>query len=551
MTGLRPSRHAIRSNGPVAYDGRSPLLAEILRDAGYSCRAVVGAAPLDRRFGLDRGFDIYRGDFATEKGSPEYAELPGAAVVKQALEELPSLLAKEPFFLFVHLFDPHAPYAPPPSFGASAGSPYDGEVAYVDYCVGQLLRALETSPAARRTLIAFVADHGESLGDHGESSHGHVLYEPTLHVPFLLRLPGTLPAGEVFSEPVSLVDVLPTVVGLLLGEERAERVLPEGLDGEDLGPAIRDPWQRARLEQRPVHAESLQGYLQFNWAATRAVRLGDAKAIRSGSTVELYDLGQDPREQVDLSPMGPVLLKALLADLDDEESRRPPPTKTWATDAPRLEALGYLTVRGSSERLGGPRRDENLLLPPPLSRLPVLALLHNALALRPTDPAAALSFASKASESDPLNAEAHFLRGYCLRDLANRNGQRGRPDPALLSQALSALERALELRPEHDGARKLLCTSAVFATDGEAERIGATLLADRQRHEMDPESSYLLAILVATRNPLRQQEKEQHSLVIDLLTAVLDGADAVAPGLLEKARALQRETEGEQERDGP
>jgi len=337
MTGLYPNRHGLRHNGQGKLPEDVVTLASRLSAAGYRSAAFVGAFVLDHRFGLDRGFATYDDEIRTGAGAPGglEAERPGGEVVDRALAWLASLPADgAPRFLWVHLFDAHAPYRPPEPFRSRhADSPYDGEVAEVDAQVGRLLDAALARLDAGRTLVAVVGDHGEGLGDHGEPKHGLLLYESTLAVPWLLAQPERLPAGATVETPVGLADVAPTLAALC-----GVGWTSEPLDGRDLAEAIlagREP------EVADLYAETEYPRL-YGWSPLAALRRGSSKWI-VGARAELFDLAADPLERHDLS--GEERRKA--AELDRalealrEGSRSAPGPVEDAETRARLAALGY------------------------------------------------------------------------------------------------------------------------------------------------------------------------------------------------------------------
>jgi tetratricopeptide (TPR) repeat protein len=221
MTGVIPV-HGVRENGTYRFDGSPPTLARLLQRAGFQTAAFVGAYVLDRRFGLNDGFDTYDDQIQRDPvlTTRLEAERTGEVVASRAIEWLkgrrPSASgSRRPFFLWVHFWDPHAPYTPPPEFLRKAGgNAYNGEVAYADAQVARLLDALDETGDRRHTLIVVVGDPGESLGEHDERTHGMLLYEAVLRIPLIVAAPGLTPA--VRPEPVSLLDVAPTVL-LALG----------------------------------------------------------------------------------------------------------------------------------------------------------------------------------------------------------------------------------------------------------------------------------------------------------------------------------------------
>jgi arylsulfatase A-like enzyme/Flp pilus assembly protein TadD len=353
LSGLLPPRHGVRNNGAGAYPEGRDTLATLLSREGYRTGAFVGAFVLDRRFGLARGFEVYDDEIerAPEAGVVLEAERPGRAVVDRAL----AWLGREdprPFFLWVHLYDAHAPYAPPP--GARArhpGRPYDGEIAAVDEAVGRLLAELDRRGLGGSTVVAVAADHGEGLGEHGEPTHGLLLYESTLRVPLLLRAPGVRP--RVVETPVSLVDMAPTLAGLL---GRAFPAPPAGaLDGRDLSAALRAGEEPAPAD---LYAETRYPAL-FGWSPLAALRRRDLKYIAAPSP-ELYDLRRDPGETANLAEDGAGAARGFAERLAAIEAEAAPPRKApSAPDAEtraRLSSLGYAAggeARAAAGRPGG------------------------------------------------------------------------------------------------------------------------------------------------------------------------------------------------------
>ena len=202
LSGLLPPQHGLRNNGTGRFPEGAPTLAAALHAAGYRTGAFVGAFVLDHRYGLARGFDRYDDDIPRDAVAGLDARRPGRAVVDRALGWLEED-ATTPFFLWVHLYDAHAPYAPPQPFATRfAERPYDGGIAELDVQVGRLLAELDARGSSARTVVAVVGDHGEALGEHGELTHGLLVYEPSLRVPLIARAPGVLRSGRVVRTPV-------------------------------------------------------------------------------------------------------------------------------------------------------------------------------------------------------------------------------------------------------------------------------------------------------------------------------------------------------------
>lgn len=283
LLGAAPPYHGVHDNANFVVPEGIPSLAEIFKAEGYATAAFIGAYPLDRRFGLDRGFDVYDDDYgAQDFGRREFVERPAADVVGRASAWLRD--RTRPWFLWIHCFDPHAPYVAPEPFAAEyAGSPYDGEVAYVDRTLGGLFADLRTSGAFEHTMIVLTGDHGESLGEHGEATHGCYAYDPTLRVPLIIAAPGIAPGRT--DAVVSHVDIFPTLCDLA-GVRK-----PVHLQGRSLVPALRG----RRLAERPVYFESLYPYYSRGWAPLRGVIEFPKKFIET-PIPELYDLEADPAE---------------------------------------------------------------------------------------------------------------------------------------------------------------------------------------------------------------------------------------------------------------
>jgi len=211
MTGLLPPAHGVRENGGGRLDGRQQTIAKQLKSAGYSTAAFVGAFVLDRRFGLAEGFDVYDDRIRRDPNASERleAERPASAVIDRVLAWLDGN-PTSPFFAWIHLYDPHAPYNPPPEFLTRTRFAYDAEVMYADAQLARVIDWLTSRRLIDRTLIIVAGDHGEGLGDHGERTHGMLLYDSTLRVPLVVKAPGVAPTRR--DEAVSLVDIAPTIL---------------------------------------------------------------------------------------------------------------------------------------------------------------------------------------------------------------------------------------------------------------------------------------------------------------------------------------------------
>jgi arylsulfatase A-like enzyme/Flp pilus assembly protein TadD len=289
LLGTTPLYHGVHDNSNFIVREEFLTLAEHLKSFGYSTGAFVGAFPLDSRFGLTQGFDVYDDNYGY-KDSQEftYVERKAEVVVEKAINWLKT--ERNPWFLWIHLFDPHQRYYPPQPFRAQyKGKLYDGEVAYVDFALGKLFEYLEQNKLFDKTLVVFTGDHGESLGEHGEPTHGYFAYNSTLWVPLIISFPGMKP-GKV-EQGVGHADIFPTVCDVLKIEK------PPFLQGVSLLPAVRGKM----LPRRVIYFESLYPYYSRGWAPLRGFIEGSQKFIDS-PIPELYDLKKDFSESENLAP---------------------------------------------------------------------------------------------------------------------------------------------------------------------------------------------------------------------------------------------------------
>lgn len=332
LTGLYPPRHGVRDNLSPPAAPAHPTLAEVLRAKGFRTAAFVGSAVLRRDRGLARGFDTY--DDGTPPGGIT-ARRRSARDVVDAANAWIAGLGQERFFLWLHLYDAHAPQTLPASFRRDYGDRYEGAIAYMDSEIARLLGTLIERRLFESTAIVLAADHGESLGDHGEREHGIFVYESVLRVPLIVRAPGMRPGRT--QDLASLVDVFPTVLDLL-GHPQ-----PALGDGRSLLPAMRGH----RTSERSVYAESMYPD-RFGWSPLRTLRDGRFKFI-DAPRPELYDLATDPFEQRNLARQRASLGAAMRAELE----RRAAGSSHVGAPAPadivrELAALGYVAARSAS-----------------------------------------------------------------------------------------------------------------------------------------------------------------------------------------------------------
>ena len=419
LTGLIPPRHGVRDNGGFMLPAQIPTLASQLSQNGYDTAAFVSGFPLDRRFGFSSGFNVYddwlpRGQGA---GSRAYVERRADDTTARALAWLdrrarstPEPRGARPWFLWVHYFDPHAAYEPPAEFADRfVDSPYDGEIAFVDAQLGRLIQRLDRGDDSAQTIVLMTADHGESLGEHGEQTHGIFVYDATLRVPFILTGPG-IPAGMIVRAVARGVDVMPTLIDL------AGLQVPAGLDGRSLRPAL----DGDSMPDAPAYLEGLVAERHLGWAPLYGVRTSGWKLIEAPKR-ELYDLSvdaaevtnriDDQRERAD--ELRTQLTVSVTTEADGAAVR--PDAETTA----RLRALGYLSGSGQSRANASRtnRRD-------PKDGIQLINMLETGISLSSTDPARAVSLLESVLRQD---ARAELAR----RNLAIAFGAQGRHRDAI------------------------------------------------------------------------------------------------------------------------
>ncbi len=423
LTGLVPLRHSVRRNGAMVLPESAATLAERARHAGYDTAAIVAAVVLDPEFGLDQGFALYDAP-ATPDAVEEHLEASRRAdeIAERALRWLDGREATRPFFLWLHFYDPHFPYDPPAEAVARAGGdPYLGEVAAMDAAIGRVLARLDRDGLIERTVVVAVGDHGESRGRHGEDTHGAFVFDSTLRVPLLVRMPRASGARSALrvDHPVSVADVHPTLVRALdLGA-------PGDVDGVDLlAPEV----------ERRVYFESYFGVVSFGWSQIAGLAGARGKYVHS-SAPEYYDLERDPHETTN----------ALSARAAEAEAHRRVLLELQARPRLALAPLDgeHRGLLGEIERLGyaGADADESGLpdplapseRPSPHAMVQAYADFMQARKLMEEggSKADAAALLERALAANPGTHKARFFLGLCLKDL-------GRFEPAI-----AAFRRAL------------------------------------------------------------------------------------------------------------
>ena len=451
LTGRYPPGHGARHNG-MRMDLRTPTLAEALANAGFATGAFVAAFPLDRRFGLIKGFRTYGDRMPRGPQGRLASERAGQAVIDDALAWL-SRRGGRRFFLWVHLFEPHAPYGDP-SDTRPAQARYDDEIAETDRLVNRLVSALGDQQAS--TLIVVAGDHGEAFGEHGEIGHSIFVYDTTLRVPLLIAGPG-VPTRTV-SAPVSLVDVAPTVMSLLGTSANLQ------YDGHDLVSSFAG----AEIPDRDLYAESFAPLLDFGWSPLRALRRSEWKYIAAPKP-EMYNLRADGGETRNLFDAE----RARAASFADRVERISKAELTLATmnkdpdAAARLQALGYAS-RGSAAPGSRPDPKDRRELAARIARVTSGELRGRALetALR------------EILAEDPRNPQANLRLGYVLLE----DGR----CPAASKHFSLAIEERLPSADAHLGLASCLARARRF--DAAAETL-------RQAERVEPDNPVVVANL--------------------------------------------------------
>jgi len=330
LTGRLPFHHGVRDNigYTVADDERT--LAARFKAAGYATGGAVSSYVLRHQTGIGRGFDFFDDAMEVAGTGESLSETQrDGRVTVDALAGWVDAHADQPVFAFLHLYEPHAPYAPPPSHVMA--QPYDGEIAYADELVGRFIDRLTARRLFDRSIVAVVSDHGEGLGDHGEAEHGLLLYREALRVPLIVRLPGGQRRGWRIEGPVGLVDVAPTLLELV-------GAASDGVDGQSLVSALTS----RRASDRTVYSETLHPRLHFGWSDLESAVDGRFQYIRA-PTPELYDMTADSAERDNIAPMKATTASSLAAWLARTTTgsaiAQPAPADADARE--RLRALGY------------------------------------------------------------------------------------------------------------------------------------------------------------------------------------------------------------------
>lgn len=331
MTGLLPSGHGVRDNIGYRLDEKIPTMAESLKKNGYATGAAISAFVLRRESGIARGFDFYDDQVAPlgDANAIGRVQRDGRETVRSAQKWLDGVAAK-PFFLFLHLYEPHTPYAPPEPFRSQYRDPYDGEIANVDAIVGGFLDDLKQRGIYDEAMIVVLSDHGEGLNEHGEEEHGIFLYRSTIQVPMLIKLPGAARAGSSIATPVGLTDVFSTIL------TQTASSMPAGGDSLPLLAAA-----GREDESRAIYSETYYPRLHFGWSDLHSLVSGDHHYIRA-PIPELYDLRNDPGETKNAIEENRRVFVRLREEIEPFVKKASAPAQVDPEEAAKLAALGYV-----------------------------------------------------------------------------------------------------------------------------------------------------------------------------------------------------------------
>jgi choline-sulfatase len=439
LTGRYPLGHGSRHNG-MAINPSIPTLATTLDAAGFATGAFVSAFPLDRRFGLQRGFDVY--DDVVERGpdGKPLNERPGPETARRARQWLDAHRAQR-FFLWLHLFDPHAPYGDPETAASrSVAARYDDEIATADRAAALVLDGL--GDAAASTLVVMTSDHGEAFGEHDEIGHSIFVYDTTLRVPLVMRGPG-VPQGKSLQTPVTLVDIAPTVLGLL---GRAD--VSFDADGTGLGLVLASD----TMGERTLYAESYAPQFDFGWSALRSVRDARFKFIEA-PRAELFDLSTDPSEARNLEAQDSRQAANMRARLQRYGPAEISAPQQNAEAVNRLRALGYLSGGRSTPPSARPDPKDRIALASRIAMVTsgelrgseLIAALRAILKDDPANPQANLRLGyAELSENRCAQAEPHF-RAAIAGQLPSADAALGLADCRMRANDAAGAERALDV----------------------------------------------------------------------------------------------------------
>jgi choline-sulfatase len=437
LTGLLPPHHGVRDNIGFRLSPDHATLATRFKAAGLRTGAAVSAYVLRATTGIAQGFDFYDDAIEVEGGTESIGNLQrDGAVAVEALSRWTSAQQGAGFFAFLHLYEPHSPYTPPPPYRGHA-LPYDGEVAYADELVGRLITALETSGFYDRAIIAVTSDHGEGLGDHGEAEHGIFLYREAVHIPLVLRLPGGVHGGTRVAGTVAQADLAPTLLELAGLEAK-------GLDGVSLRGAL-----SGAASGHPVYSETFYPRYHLGWSELFAATEGRYRYVRAPRP-ELFDLSSDKAEQRNLVAERASVAGAMNLWLEQRGAggAASAPEQVPRDVREKLQALGYLGSSGPHVASGA--------LPDPKDRIGVYEDFRQGLSLRLAGRRAeAVAQLRKVVAANPDMRDAWEMLGVTLLEMDRTQ------------EGIQAFDRTIALEPTR--AEPHLALAKLYVLDGRRE----------------------------------------------------------------------------------
>lgn len=518
FTGLLPPRHGVRDNGGFALDARHRTLATRFREAGMETGGAVSAWVLRRATGIAAGFDFYDDAIETDEVDESIGDQQrDGGVAVDSLAGWIEARAGRRFFAFLHLYEPHSPWAPPPPHRGRP-TPYDGDVAHADELVGRFLDRLRAGGVLDRAVVVITSDHGEGLGDHGEEEHGLFLYREALRVPLLVRLPRAERGGTRVARPVAQSDVAATLLDLA--------GLPhEGLDGVSLRAAL----SGRPLEDRPVYSETLFPRYHFGWSELLAVTEGRLRYV-DAPRPELYDVAADPGERLNLVASRAAAATAMRSWARARAGGKAPAPAPVPDDVrERLEALGYVGG-GAPPPPSGPRPD-------PKDEIGAFEAFKAAVELQRQGRAVEAAAALRRVVADrPGMVDARETLAHVLVVLGRAR------------EAAAELEAVIEVDPDRASAH--LALARVYGTIGRLERVERH--AARAVAQRPGEAYEMLAQLALDRG--REDEAARfarHAVEADPSRAVAHfvlGLVARAAGRCDEALPSLRRAEEERSR---
>ncbi len=525
LSGRLPFEHGVRDNIGFSVKPGERFLQHALKARGYATAGFVSTYVLRRQTGIAQGFDAYDDALPPAPAERPLGELqrPGADTVAAAIRWLDAQPSSR-FLLFVHIYEPHAPYAPPARLATA--DPYDGEVQHSDEIVGGLLEHLRTKGLYDRATVVLLSDHGEGLGDHGEQEHGIFLYRETIRVPLVVKLPASRGAGRRVAAPVQHIDLVPTLLELT-GEAA------EGAPGRSLRPALDDT---AALPGASIYAEAMSPRYHFGWSELYALTDDRYRFVRAPRD-ELYDLQQDPQEHASVAGARPQVRAAMRRALDGIIANAPvdSPSAVSAEERQKLAALGYVgTQTGTALELPGDR------LPDPKDKVGVLRIYKRATDLMGAGKVEeAIAQYRQLLSSEPAMTDAWLQ----LAGLYSRRG--------LAAEEIAAYREAIARSPKNPGALIGIASALLRIGRVEEARAHAGLAA-----AVAPAAAHELLARIALRRGEAGTARREAQLAEDAdptlpARAFVEGVvlhqqgqfAAALPHLLEATRRLAGRTE--------